>query len=67
MIDPTLAATFSAKPMRVLSPVPTAVPPAANMYRRGRVVSMRSMPGKGLLEIKRVINCEVEPQINHFD
>ncbi|MPC28814.1 hypothetical protein E2C01_022026 [Portunus trituberculatus] len=40
----TLAATFSAKPILVLSPVPTAVPPAASMYRRGRVAFTRSMP-----------------------
>ena len=40
----TRAATFSAKPIRVLSPVPTAVPPAANMYMWGNDDLTRSIP-----------------------
>ena len=32
VICETVLATFSAKPTRVLRPVPTAVPPAASMY-----------------------------------
>ena len=40
----TFSATFSAKPILVFSPVPTAVPPAANMYRRGKVALILSMP-----------------------
>mmetsp|Transcript_29780 Transcript_29780/g.74961 ORF Transcript_29780/g.74961 Transcript_29780/m.74961 type:complete len:277 (+) Transcript_29780:144-974(+) len=38
------AATSTSKPSKELSPVPTAVPPCASWYRRGRVSLMRAMP-----------------------
>ena len=38
------AATFSAKPLGALRPVPTAVPPWASCMRSGMVDSMRRMP-----------------------
>lgn len=37
-------AIFSAKPIRVLRPVPTAVPPAASIYNRGSVSFTRAIP-----------------------
>lgn len=38
------AAHFSANPFLVLSPVPTAVPPKANMYNLGSVSLTLSIP-----------------------
>lgn len=38
------AAHFSAKPILVFKPVPTAVPPKANMCNLGRVSLIRSIP-----------------------
>ena len=38
------AAMSSAKPARVLSPVPTAVPPCASSCSRGSTASTRAMP-----------------------
>ena len=39
-----LRATFSAKPLGALRPVPTAVPPCASCMSSGRVWRMRAMP-----------------------
>lgn len=42
--SPILAAHFSAKPILVFKPVPTAVPPNASSYKWGRVCSTRFIP-----------------------
>ena len=39
-----VAAIFSAKPMLVLSPVPTAVPPMASSNTLGKVFKTRCLP-----------------------
>ena len=44
MVAAMRSATFSAKPIGALSPVPTAVPPCASCISAGRLCSMRAMP-----------------------
>ena len=49
----TSDAMSSAKPVNVLIPVPTAVPPCASILRRGRHDFIRSTPNSQLLYIAR--------------